>query len=287
MKGKGSVCPPLGVHVSAAGGIWKAVERACDLGCTAMQLFTQSPGRWTGPELTDDAITRFRETALATGILGTSFVHAPYLINVASGDEALRRRSLDLLVDQLDRARRLGVAGVVLHPGAHGGDGVDRGLGRAAATIMKALERTPGAPRLLIEVTAGQGTVLGRSWNEIARLLAALPEERCGVCWDTAHLWGAGYDVASREGWERTWAGFQRATGLGPALVHLNDTNVELGSHRDRHERIGYGALGVATFARIVRDPRLASTPMILETPKGPPNSGWDREALHLLRSFC
>jgi len=253
-----------------------------------MQIFTQSPGRWEGPELTDAAARRFRDAALEAGILATSFVHAPYLINVASGDGTLRRRSLELLADQLERAKRLGVAGVVLHPGAHGGDGAEAGLERAAATILEALERTPGAPTLLIEVTAGQGTTLGRSWNEIGRVLAVLPAGRTGVCWDTAHLWAGGYDLASPEGWETMWAAFGEATGRStPELVHLNDTNVAMGSGRDRHERIGYGVLGAATFARIVRDPRLESTPMVLETPKGPPGSGWDREALELLRSFC
>ncbi len=281
-------CPPLGAHVSVAGGLWKAVERARVIGCTAMQIFTQSPGRWEGPALSDTVVKRFREAASAAGLLSTTFVHAPYLINPASGDELLRTRSLALLCEQLERARRLGVAGVVLHPGAHGGDGADAGLERAAETIDEAFGRTPGAPPLLIEITAGQGTALGRSWEEIGRLVEILPSARTGVCWDTAHMWASGYDLVSPEGWEALWDGFWRATGLSvPGLIHLNDTNVALGSHRDRHERIGHGVLTTAAFGRIVRDPRLASIPMVLETPKGPDGSSWDRESLALLRSLC
>ncbi len=285
---KESGCPPLGAHISIAGGLWKSVQRARAIGCTAMQIFTQSPGRWTGLELTGPAVQRFRDAALEAGLLEVTFVHAPYLINAASGDEVLRKRSLALLRDQLERADRLGIAGVVLHPGAHGGDGADAGLERAIATIGEALDRTPGAPPLLIETTAGQGTALGRSWEEIGRIVRALPAGRTGVCWDTAHLWAAGYDLASPEGWEKAWEGFREMIGLTtPTLIHLNDTNVALGSYRDRHERIGHGVLGPETFRRIVRDPRLASTPMVLETPKGPDGSSWDREALELLRSFC
>ncbi len=281
-------CPPLGAHLSIAGGVWRAVERAVELGCSALQIFSQAPGRWQGPPIPERAAERFREAALRAGLGGTSFAHAPYLINVAAPDDALWKRSVDLLADQLDRARLLGLAGVVLHPGAHTGSGVEAGIRRAAEGIGRALEAAPGAPPVLVEVTAGQGTTLGSRLEEIGALLELLPEDRVGVCWDTAHLWGAGHDIAGEEGWEALWREFRSRTGrLRPDLLHLNDTNVALGSRKDRHERIGHGVLGVATFARIVRDPRLASTPMVLETPKGSDGQSWDREALELLRRLA
>ncbi len=216
------------------------------------------------------------------------FAHAPYLVNPASGDPDLRDRSSELLVDQLERARLLGLAGVVVHPGAHGGDGPEKGLRRAAVALAAVLERAPEGPRLLLEVTAGQGTVLGSSFRELGRLLEELPRDRVGICWDTAHLWGAGYDLTTDEGWEDLWGEFTARTGeTAPLLVHLNDTVVERGSRKDRHERIGHGALGAETFRRVVTDPRLAGVPMVLETPKGPPGEDWDREALDLLRRLC
>ncbi len=278
--------PPLGAHLSIAGGVWRAVERALELGCTALQIFTQAPGRWEGRAIPDDEAGRFREAARGAGLAGVTFAHAPYLVNVASGEPDLRGRSLDLLAGELARSEALELAGVVLHPGAHRGDGRDVGIERAAAGIVDALARVPGRTPVLVEVTAGQGTTLGRDLADIAELLQRLPAPRAGVCWDTAHLWAAGYDVASEEGWERLWLEFREVTGRSaPDLVHLNDTEVEIGSRRDRHARVGYGRLGYDTFARIVTDRRLATVPMVLETPKGPDDITWDREALEFLRA--
>lgn len=283
-----SDAPRLGAHLSAAGGVWRAVERAAELGCAALQLFTQAPGRWSGPPLAPDDAARFRREVAATGLDGAVYAHAPYLANPASGDPGLRERSLELLVDQAERARALGLSGLVLHPGAHTGDGVEAGIERAASGLAEVITRSPGAPRLLIEVTAGQGSCLGSGIDQIGALLARLPEERAGVCWDTAHLWGAGYDLTSDAGWENLWRELHRETGRErPDLVHLNDTDVELGSRRDRHQRIGHGRLGAAGLARVVRDRRLEGVPMVIETPKGPDEVSWDREALELLRALA
>lgn len=280
--------PPLGAHLSVAGGTWRAVERAVELGCTALQIFTQAPGRWSGRTIPDDETERFRSEILAAGLDGVVFAHAPYLSNPASGDRWLRRRSLALVVNQLERARRLGLSGVVLHPGAHTGDGVATGLDRTASGLSEVFDATPHAPPLLLEVTAGQGTCLGSDLHQIGALLERLPADRTGVCWDTAHLWGAGYDLSTEPGWERVWAEFRDATGRDrPDLLHLNDTDVELGSRRDRHQRIGFGRIGRDGFARIVRDARLRTVPMVLETPKGPDEVTWDREALELLRDLA
>lgn len=278
--------PPLGAHLSAAGGVWRAVERAVELGCTALQIFTQAPARWRAQPLSEEASDRFRRDAAAAGLGGRCFAHAPYLFNLASGDAGLRERSIAGLVDQLGRAHTLGLAGVVLHPGAHGGDGVAAGIRRVAAGARAALEKAPQGPRLLLEVTAGAGTTLGRDFAELATILAELPSERTGVCWDTAHLWAAGYDVAGETGWEELWESFRAETDRpAPDLIHLNDTDRERGSRRDRHARIGHGLLGYETFARVVRDRRLAVTPMVIETPKSDDEVTWDREALEFLRA--
>jgi deoxyribonuclease-4 len=282
--------PPLrlGAHLSVAGGTWRAVERAVGLECTAVQIFTQAPGRWSGRAIPDAEAERFRADAAAAGLDRSVWAHAPYLANPASGDRELRERSLTMVADQLERARRLGLAGVVLHPGAHTGDGVEVGLDRAAEGLAGVLDGAHGWPPLLLEVTAGQGTCLGADFRQIGALLERLPAGRAGVCWDTAHLWGAGYEVATEAGWERVWRDFRDATGRErPDLVHLNDTEVELGSRRDRHQRIGHGRIGEAGFARVVRDPRLAGVPMVLETPKGPDEQSWDRQALELLRGLA
>lgn len=280
------VRPPLGAHLSIAGGTWRAVERARRLGCTALQIFTQAPSRWRGRKIPDDEAIRFRRAVEEAGLDGVVFAHTPYLINIAAGDETLRRRSIDLLLDQLARAELLGLAGLVLHPGAHVGDGAEAGLARCADALQEVLDRAQNAPPILVEVTAGQGSTLGRSLAEVAFIIGRLPASRAGVCWDTAHLWAAGYDLASPAGWEHLWREFHDLLGRGaPDLIHLNDTEVDLGSEVDRHARIGHGLLGFETFSRIVRDSRLASVPMVLETPKGPDEETWDREALEFLRS--
>lgn len=278
----------LGAHLSAAGGVWRAVERAVELECTALQIFTQAPGRWHGKPISRDDAERFRSMAAEAGLEGRVLAHAPYLINVASQDAALWGRSVELLADQLRRAAQLELAGVVLHPGAHGGAGVQAGIERAAEGIARALEAVPEGPPVLVETTAGQGTVLGSTFEEIGAILDGLPGERTGVCWDTAHLWGAGWEITEEAAWEALWREHRRCTGRPrPDAVHLNDTNVEPGSRRDRHERIGHGRLGRGTFARIVCDPRLGAVSLILETPKGPDEVSWDREALELLRGLA
>ncbi len=280
--------PPLGAHLSVAGGTWRAVERAVELGCTALQIFTQAPGRWSGRAIPEAEAARFRAEVVAAGLEGVVFAHAPYLPNPATGDRRLRRRSLTLVADQFERARVLGLSGLVLHPGAHTGDGVEVGIDRAASGLAEVLASTPDAPPLLLEVTAGQGTCLGADFSQLGALLDRLPADRTGVCWDTAHLWGAGYELTTESGWARVWADFRDATGRNrPDLLHLNDTDVELGSRRDRHQRIGHGRIGAPGFARIVRDPRLRTVPMVLETPKGPDEVTWDREALELLRGLA
>jgi deoxyribonuclease-4 len=269
--------PFLGAHLSAAGGAWRAASAAAELGCTTLQIFLRPPGRWAAPALDEDAVARFLEESATAGLSGRCFAHAPYLLNLASADAALRRRSLEVLVDELQRAGRLGLAGVVLHPGSAGSGSRSDAEERCRDAVGEAVERAgDGAARLLLEGTAGGGGHLGRSPEELARLAPEASRGhrgRVGICLDTAHLWGVGFDLLGR-GWEEVLE--QVATHWGvaaPDLLHANDTPVALGSRRDRHAPPGEGALGKAFYRRLLVDARLAETPLILEIPPGAGNA--------------
>jgi deoxyribonuclease-4 len=245
----------LGAHLSAAGGPSRAVAAASRLGCRSLQLFLRAPGRWQGAAPSSDEVERFRNDADRSGLVGACFAHAPYLLNLASADEDLRRRSL-------------GLAGVVLHPGSAGLNDRGEAEARCRDAIAESVEVAgPGAAVLLLEGTAGMGGQLGRTPGELAALVAA--GTRVGVCLDTAHLWGAGYDLLGG-GWRRVCEEMGAAWGREvPDLVHGNDTPVELGSHRDRHAPPGDGRLGEKFFRELLADERLADTPVVLEIPPG------------------
>ena len=279
--------PFLGAHLSAAGGVSRAAEAAPEATCEALQVFLRAPGRWAAAALGDDEVARFRAACEAGGIAGRCFAHAPYLLNLASADAALRRRSIEVLADELGRAGRLDLAGVVLHPGS-AGDG-DRGEAEARCRdgIAAAVDLAgSGAARLLLEGTAGAGGHLGRTPAELASLAGAALRPRVGICLDTAHLWGAGYDLLG-EGWDRVLDELGAAWGLSaPDLLHANDTPVELGSRRDRHAPPGEGRLGRAFYRRLLRDARCAGLPMVLEIPPGDGNA-LIRTALRRLRRWA
>lgn len=224
---------------------------------------------------------RFRGAALSAGLDGLCFAHAPYLLNLASDDRLLRERSVEVLVEELQRAGRLGLAGLVLHPGS-GGEG-DRASAKARcrAAVSEAVAHAgDGAAMLLLEGQAGSGGQLGRTPTELARLVepglrslrSGVEGPRVGVCLDSAHLWGAGYDLLG-DGWERVLGELADAWQLeAPQLFHGNDTAVELGSHRDRHAPPGEGKLGRSFFRKLLTDPRCAELPIVLEIPPGDGN---------------
>ncbi len=265
----------LGAHLSAAGGAWRAVEAARACRCEALQIFQRAPGRWAAAALPDDEVARFRDVSTSGGLDGRCFAHAPYLLNLASEDGALRGRSVAVLVEELRRAGRLGLAGVVLHPGS-AGEG-DRGSAesRCRAAVSEAVGRAGGdAAMLLLEGQAGSGGQLGRTPAELARLVEpSLRSGRVGVCLDSAHLWGAGFDLLG-DGWERALGELAEHWRLAvPQLFHGNDTTVELASRRDRHAPPGEGRLGRAFFAKLLRDERCAEMPLVLEIPPGDGNA--------------
>src|SRR5581483_8280295 len=262
--------PRLGAHMSVAGGLPLAVDRAVAHGCQAMQIFARNANRWEGRRLAADEIRAFRSKARAAG-LHPVVSHAGYLINLASDAPALRRRSLAAMADEIDRAEALGLLGVVLHPGSHTDGRAADGLVRVADALVELLESRPrGRTLVILEHTAGQGTALGRTFEQLAEIIErARGHRRLGVCLDTCHLLAAGYDIRSPEGWAATMASFTQVIGLRRLKAwHLNDSKRPLGSRVDRHEHIGRGQLGLEPFRRIVNDARFRGLPMLLETPK-------------------
>jgi deoxyribonuclease-4 len=285
---------PFGAHQSIAGGYAKAVERAVETGCDCLQVFTRNINQWKTTPIKPADAAAFRAAVKEAG-LRLVVAHDSYLINPASADADLRKRSITGLIEELERAETLGIPWVVAHPGAAGDQPVEQAVDRAARGIAEALAKTaPLAAGILIETTAGQGSCLGASFEEIGAMLAVIDAEpglkkRAGVCLDTCHVFAAGYPLAPAAALDETLRQFDRAIGLRRLkLIHANDSKRELGSHVDRHEAIGRGKIGRAAFRLLVAHPKLAKVPFILETPKegpdGKPDPKQDRTNLALLR---
>lgn len=276
----------LGAHVSTAGGVAMAPARAVAIGATALQLFTKTPNQWREPEISAENAELYRSELRKSGIRAV-VSHDSYLINLASPDEVLRGRSMTSFMAELTRCNRLGVPAVVSHPGNFLDDH-DAGIKRNAAAITSCLERVPGPVMVLLETTAGTGTALGRSFEELAQIRGLIPtphQDRIAFCADTCHLFAAGYDLVND--YDRVWEAFDRILGFDLLrCVHLNDSKTPMGARRDRHELIGEGTLGAEPFRRIMRDERFEGTPKLLETPKGDDMITNDRKMLKRLRAY-
>ena len=262
--------PRLGAHLSIAGGLPRAVDRAVATRCEALQIFTKSAGQWRARVLPQDEIVLFRRRMSDTGIQPV-VAHNSYLINIAAAAPTLRDQSLAALQEEFDRADALGLQGLVMHPGSYTTGTEAEGLRLIAAGLSQLLRaRRRAGPMILLEHTAGQGTNLGHRFEHLAAILEMLDgSPRVGVCLDTCHLLTAGYDICSADGYERTFHEFDRLVGLDRIKVfHLNDSKKPCGSRVDRHEHIGKGCLGLEPFRRLVNDARFAGLPMLLETPK-------------------
>jgi deoxyribonuclease-4 len=260
--------PRLGAHLSIAGGLPRAIDRAVASGCEALQIFTKSVGQWRARPIPPEERDAFRRRARETGV-APIVAHDSYLINVAAANPRLRAQSIASLGEELDRAGALGLAALVMHPGSHASEA--DGLQLIADALRGLLAARPRARvRLLLEHTAGQGTNLGHRFEHLAAIIRALGRtRRVGVCLDTCHLVSAGYDITTPRGYRETFDAFDRSVGFDRlALFHLNDSKKPCGSRVDRHEHIGKGCLGVATFERLLNDPRFAHLPMLIETPK-------------------
>ena len=277
----------FGAHMSIAGGCDQALVRAAQFGMTACQLFTKNERQWSAKPLDPAVVDRFREQKVATGI-ADPVAHDSYLINLASPDPALWEKSRLAFREELDRCDALGVPFLVTHPGAHTGSGVEVGIVRVAEAINRVHDEWPGgATMVLLETTAGQGTCLGGTFAELAAIIERIEDKaRVGVCLDTCHVFAAGYDLRSGEGYAATMAVLDAVVGLDRLkAIHLNDSRGTLGSHKDRHAHIGEGELGLDAFRHVVNDPRLAGLPGILETDKGPDGEE-DRRNLATLRGL-
>jgi deoxyribonuclease-4 len=277
----------LGAHVSSAGGTYEAPPRAGAIAATTLQLFTKMASRWAERDCLDDECAKFRAALGATQVVQT-VAHDSYLINLASPDDTLRRRSVESFVSELARCEALGIDCLVSHPGNFIDDR-EAGIARNAAGITEALERTPGRSILCLETTAGTGTALGATFEELAAIIALLPaplQARVGVCVDTCHVHSAGYDLVNE--FDATWARFADVLGMDRLRVlHLNDSKTPFGSRRDRHELIAEGSLGESPFRRLMSEDRFAAVPKIIETPKLDDAETTDRRMLERLRSYC
>jgi deoxyribonuclease-4 len=277
----------FGTHASASGGVDKALQRAVDVGATSCQIFSKNERQWRAKPLEPDVVERFREERERTGIRQV-ISHASYLINLASPKDDLIEKSMGGFTEELERAHTLGLQGVVLHPGAHTGSGVDVGIARIAESLNRLHDQLPHiTSRTLLETTAGQGTALGRSFEEIAAIMDNVEaRDRIGVCLDTCHIFAAGYDIRTAEGCMQVMDDFDRVIGLeNLRALHLNDSKMPFASNKDRHEQIGEGEIGVDAFRALLNDTRLSGLPGVLETEKDP-DGDYDRKNLELLRSL-
>lgn len=277
----------LGAHMSISGGLHLAIDRAVAAGCGVLQIFTRNSNQWKGKPVSEADADLFRQKFAASG-LHEIISHDIYLINLAAPPGETRDKSLAAFRDELETCARLGIAKIVMHPGSHLADTPQTGLERVVAAFDQLFEEVPHfGGRVLVETTAGQGTNLGRTFEELAAIIGASRfPDKFGVCFDTCHTFAAGYDTATEEGYRDTMEQFDRLLGLERLqCFHFNDSKKGLGSRVDRHEHIGQGALGLNPFRFILNDARFSTIPKILETPKGD-HEEMDTVNLKLLRGL-
>ncbi|HWB43066.1 MAG TPA: deoxyribonuclease IV [Gemmatimonadales bacterium] len=277
----------LGAHVSTQGGVEKAPARGKAIGATAIQVFTKTPNQWREPALTEESRTAFRRERDRSGI-ARIVAHDSYLINLASPDPVLAARSAESFTAELRRCDLLGIPAVVSHPGNFI-DHREAGLRRNAAAITRCLQAVPGDVMVLLETTAGTGTSLGSTFEELATLREAIGESvrhRIAFCADTCHLYSAGYDLVGD--YQSVWRRWEKTLGFSLLhCLHLNDSRTPFGSRRDRHELVGEGSLGPEPFRRIMRDRRFRAVMKVIETPKGDDEVRFDRRMLRRLRAYA
>lgn len=277
--------PPLGAHTSIAGGVHNAVYHGAEIGCDVVQIFTKNQMQWNSKPLSGEDVSNFEKAIEVTGVLPMT-VHDSYLINLGTANPKTYRRSYKTFVEEIVRSEQLGVPCLVMHPGSHLGEGEEPGMNRIAESIRKAY-RESGAKNtvVLLEGTAGQGTNLGYSFEQLKYMMDRSGlDEKVGICLDTCHVFTAGYDIRTAAAWQKTRDKFNEIIGLEKLkAVHVNDSKKELGSRVDRHERIGKGLIGLEAFRSILNDPVMKEIPLIMEIPGG--NKAY-QEDLKILRSL-
>ena len=279
--------PLLGAHMSIAGGVDKALIQGKKIDCDVIQIFTKSSRQWAAQPYSEEEIRNFHQNHKETGV-GTVVAHDSYLLNLGSPDEDLRKKSVRAFIDELERCETLSIPYLIAHPGSHSGAGETEGIKTIGQSLGEVHAACSGFKvKVALEITAGQGTNLGYTFEQIRAIIEATSQnDRLKVCFDTQHAFTSGYDIRSREGYERTFAHFDEIIGLELlAAFHLNDSKKEFHTRVDRHEHIGKGHIGVEAFRWLLNDSRFWGLPMCLETPKGP-DLKEDRENLTLLRSL-
>lgn len=262
--------PLFGAHESVSKGLHFAFDRIIHVGGEALQIFTRNQRQWNPKELATEEAQNYAEAWKKHGKMPVAS-HASYLINLATGKNDLLQKSVRAFIGELQRCQKLLIPYVVIHPGSHGGDGVDSGIERFTRGLDEVIDQADSDTMVLIETTAGQGTSLGSTFEELAfiRTNSRFPR-RIGICLDTCHIFAAGYDIRTAEQYTKTMADFDRLIGLEHLhFFHLNDSKKDLGSRVDRHEHIGHGCIGPDGFRWLVNDERFTNHPMTLETPKG------------------
>ncbi|MCI0484095.1 MAG: deoxyribonuclease IV [candidate division NC10 bacterium] len=274
--------------MSIAGGVDKALLRGKEVGCDAMQIFTKNNSQWRAAPLTEQVIEAYKTNRRQAGI-DPILAHDSYLINIASPEKDLYRKSLEALRIEVARAAVLEIPYLIIHPGAHLGSGEAEGIKRVVEALETVLEGPQASPvTICLETTAGQGSSLGYRFEHLAAIREGMTRrERVGICVDTCHLFTAGYEIRGRKPYEETMRQLNGVIGLDHVkCIHLNDSQRELGSRVDRHAHIGRGQIGLEGFRLLVNDPRLQHMPMILETPKGDDPVVADRRNLAILCSL-
>jgi len=274
----------IGAHISTKGGVHTVFDRAAAIDASAIALFAKNSNQWKGKELTDADCALFAEKRTLKPI----FTHASYLINLATTNPEFHRKSIAAMIDELDRAERLGIGAVVLHPGAHMGAGPRAGIEQIARSLDRIHASLPNHKVVtLLETSAGQGSCVGCTFEELGQIIRLVDDsKRVGICFDTCHVFASGYDFRSRDAYEKTIDDLDKHAGIrNVGLFHLNDSKKPLGSRVDRHEHIGDGQIGLDGFALLLNDDRFRRIPKLLETPKKIEHES-DRRNLTTLRSL-
>ncbi len=280
--------PLIGAHMSIAGGTYKAIAQGDAVDATALQIFTKNNNQWKAKALTDKDIEKFnnaRDNSAIRAYVG----HTGYLINLASPKDDVFEKSVDSLTDELERADSLGLSDLVMHPGAHLGEGEEYAITKITETLNRIFDDTQDVKtRLALETTAGQGSGVGYKFEHIAEIIDRIDNKsRVSVCLDTCHVFAAGYELRNKRAWNATFKEFDEIIGLDYLrVIHVNDSKKPLGSRVDRHEHLGEGELGLEPFRFLMQDKRFVDVPKILETPKGDDPEANDRRNLDILRGF-
>lgn len=276
----------VGSHISTAGGLHKAFERGQSIGCSAMQIFTKSNRQWFEKNITDKEAELFKQTAKESTIKSV-IVHAGYLINIGSSKKLTAAQSTKSLLGEVHRCQQLDLKYLVFHPGAHLGAGIDQCIEQVAANLDFVIENSDSSVTILIETMAGQGTTIGNAFEELARIRSLCKHKRkVAFCLDTCHIFSAGYDISTEDGYKQTLKTFDTAIGLEHLkAIHINDSQTKLSSHVDRHAPLGEGSIPLKTFQLLMNDKRLVDVPKILETPSDPEMKLWAKE-IKLLKSM-